>query len=122
MVKKYLLPTGLAAFMLLAASQALAVAYEPGTDVEAATANAQASSKLITMPCLSEAQSLEAGNYSYPPCGKVIYKHSPADMHFKGALGMWFGLMFIITVAMVWVVLLLLIALLWKLVKKHRHS
>ncbi len=122
MVKKSLLAAAMSAAMLLTANQALAAAYEPGTDVDAATANAQSASSFRAMPCLSKPESSTMDNYNYSPCGNMMYQLNPASMHLKAALGMWFGLVFIITVVMAWVIMLLVIVLLWKLIKKHKHS
>lgn len=57
-----------------------------------------------------------AGNMMY-------FQRSLAGGLFSGVSrqAAWFGLMFVITVVLVWAVLLLLICFLWHLLKKHRH-
>lgn len=57
-----------------------------------------------------------AGNVGYITAG-------PFGMMGYGTAGLaWYGLMSILSVALIWVVLLLLIALLWKHIKKHKNG
>ena len=53
------------------------------------------------------------------PCGELGHKR--AFFMMKGSnQAQWYELMFILTVMLVWAVLLLLIAVLWKQLKKHK--
>lgn len=86
----------------------------------------------IMMPCAqpmmlqnSAGSGMGSGNMMYRtapnPCGQMLFSRFMGP--FAGGREVaWLGLMFVMTVILVWVALLLLIALLWKLLQKHKHS
>src|SRR6266404_3097358 len=59
--------------------------------------------------------------YGQAPCGNIFYQQAMMgyDNNHQQA---WLGLMFVVTVALVWVALLLLIAVLWKHLCKYKHD
>ncbi len=77
----------------------------------------------VGLPC-PMMQGGSAGIYSsqYPCGGNVNYFHPRMMAYGYGHEAAWFGLMFVLTVMLVWVVLLLLIAYLWHLVFHHKHN
>lgn len=60
------------------------------------------------------------GNVMYRSAGMMLPPVFTYGMSGQSTQASWFGLMFILTVAMVWVALLLLIAFLFKMLKKHK--
>lgn len=74
----------------------------------------------LGMPCaMYQVDSGAVGMYRQMPCDSGYYQ--PFMGGYRGGTeAAWFGLMFIMTVILVWVVLLLLIGLLWKQLQKHK--
>jgi cbb3-type cytochrome oxidase subunit 3 len=108
---------------------ALAVLVEPAYDAQympeqemktiSVDGNYMTMGKMV-MPC---SHFEESGNMMYSKGGcssfgvaSTDHRMMPHSMHG------WFALMFVITVAMVWVILLLLIGILWHMLKKHRKG
>lgn len=118
--RKTLFALGLSAGMFLMAGQAMAVAYAPGEAPEGVS--------VTGMPISGQKVLGQQGNMMWAqgapgefnikamPMGGMAYKHFGGNMH------AWLGLMLVLTVMMVWVALLLLIAVLWHHLKKHKHS
>ncbi len=70
-------------------------------------------------------KSTASGNVDYQ-----VFKGAPGSMMSQGFANnygyegprAWFGLMLVISVALVWVVLMLLIGVLWHHMRKHKHN
>jgi len=129
-MKKILVSIGLVAGMLLAASPVLAATYAPATNskipgvMQGTPATGVAVQPVTTFsravaPCPIMQQNGGYGQMSLGNCGNMMYLNKPGLNH---NLQGWLGLMFVLTVMMVWAVLLLLILFLWKMLKKHKHS
>lgn len=132
-MKKTLLVAALSLGVLLAGGVALAAAIAP---VPSPTSGAmmqswptggqqmQSSGAMMRtgMPCVMMNQADGSSNMMYrtSPCGGMM---APNMMAYYGrGMAGWLGLMFVLTVLLVWIVLLLLIAVLWHMLKKHRKS
>ena len=114
---------------LLAATSAFAVTYAPGTAKDQAVTSEQSATaptwqtggnEQVFMPC----QMMQQGDrmvFGSAPCGNLFYGSGFMTHNFNDASA-WFGLMFVITVVLVWIALLLLIALLWKMLCKHKQQ
>lgn len=129
---------------LLVASQVFAMAYDPATK----NAMMNNGSGSLTIQAVEQdpgsmkmyVQNLQQGSLS-PAQQMEFYKMmqgqmgvmQPSAMNYQymaspslaisnyNRQAAWVGLMIVMTVILVWVVLLLLIALLWHQVKKHKH-
>jgi hypothetical protein len=129
--KKLWFVISLSAGLLLFAGTALAAAYAPATGTSGTMMMNQgaqpsmmmgAASGKLMMPCPMMMQQDTGTNMMYRtfPCGQPNYGNYPIMSY--GHQAEWLGLMFIFTVMLVWVVLLLLIAVLWHHLKKHKHN
>jgi hypothetical protein len=113
-MKKTFLAAAISSALLLAASQCMAAAYAPGNPVDNGVTP---TSIQQTMP-----QSSPMGTY-ISPSGYQTMSAQPGAMmmaYSNSRQRAWWGLLVIFTVALVWANLLLLIAFLWKHVKKHK--
>ena len=120
---------------LLLAGQALAAASAPATGTQSAQGSqAQGSATAMpaqmpngafrTMPCPMMLENQGNVMYGQGPCGdNYMYARTwpGAAYGFAPEAAAWLGLMSILTVVLVWVVLLLLIAVLWRHLTKHEH-
>ena len=120
--RKALFSISLSVGMLLVAGQALAAAQPSPIGTQTTTAAKQdvLFNRAVT-PCIMMGQSSAMGTYSFRDCDNVMYGKGYSFSHSRGNMGAWIGLMFVLTVMMVWAVLLLLIAVLWHHLKKHKH-
>jgi len=59
--------------------------------------------------------------YRTSPCGTPVYGGTMGYNGFGRDTVSWLGIMFVVTVVLIWAILLLIIALLWKMVQKHKH-
>jgi hypothetical protein len=59
--------------------------------------------------------------YKQNPCSGMYTNYMAHNGYGRNMVG-WLGLMFVMTVLLVWVVLLLLIGVLWHMLKKHRKG
>ncbi|HYV33685.1 MAG TPA: hypothetical protein VE973_02460 [Candidatus Limnocylindria bacterium] len=127
MNKKILFAVSLLAGLLMA-GQALAATYAPGSApqapvlMQAPTAGISpqplSTFNRVAAPCPMLQQN---GSMAMENCGNYMYSNNTAFGPFRAGFGAWVGLMFILTVMMVWVVLLLLICVLWHHLQKHKH-
>lgn len=135
-IKKSMFAIGTSLVLFLVAGTALAVAYAPnmatgGTMMQNPSTITQPTQQVqginnsnMIMPCpMMEQQT--AGNMMYRtyPCDTFNYRSmSLGPFANQSHLAKLVALMFVITVALVWTALLLLILFLFKLLKKHKHS
>lgn len=125
-IKKSMFAIGASLVLLLAAGTALAAAKAPVTGTSTSQSAGQPISGSYQIAPCPMMQGTAGYNMMYRgyPCQPVNYQswRQMAYGSYASRQAAWYGLMFIITVALVWVVLMLLIALLWKHVKKHGRS
>jgi len=137
MIKKIVFAAGVIAGLMLAPVFALAAAapsiiMQKGATTSQSTTSAVPANNMMPgtginmmYPCAVPMQNSGANlMYRTNPC--MPYGGQP-QMNFFGnsitrGIGAWLGVMFVITVALVWAILLLVIALLWKLVCKHKRN
>lgn len=140
-IKKTLFALGASVGMFLVAGQTLAVAVAPGSlnpnmlqTMEQNSQQMQAYMAQLAQGTLSSQDQMAMATLMQPTPGNftMAIGGTQGNMGYRVMAGKpglghsgqaaWFGLMFIFTVMMVWVVLLLLIGVLWHHLKKHKHS
>lgn len=102
-----------------AAMPAFALLGQPGSGV---AAQGQSGQMMYWSQDGAPCQAFDAnGNMmSQRTCGNVYFSGNARA--FEHSMAPWFALMFVLTVAMVWAILLLLIGILWHILKKHRKG
>lgn len=117
--KKVLLAVLASAGLFALAATALAADYAPVVMASGTAISAQG------MPMMGQ-----------PPQNMMYYNGMPSPMTYRTSMAQpamamawgsgrdaaWYGLVFVITIVLIWAALLLLIAVLWKILCKHRKG
>jgi hypothetical protein len=125
MNKKILFAIAASAVLLLAAGQALAVAYAPGTGAS----QTQGVSVQPTGMIQATAQSTWPQTVTTSGGQNVMYRTLSGGQiapmmlaSYSGRDEIFYGLIFVITTVLVWIVLIQLIFVLYHWLKKHKHT